>query len=87
VRSYTLRKDYKPSPRPASRPADSVADACRVLAESIIRRDSTYKEVERRLLIQVYEGTGSFQEAARLLGIDWRTLRARVKAGSGQDAD
>jgi transcriptional regulator with AAA-type ATPase domain len=81
VRSYTLRKDYQPMPRPAARTADGVADACQVLAESILRRDTTYDEIERRLFTQVRERTTSLQEAARMLGIDWRTLRARVNAG------
>lgn len=81
VRSYTLRKDYKPIPRPAA--ADGVAHACRLLGESILRRDTTYDAIERRLFTEVYARTRNFQEAARLLGIDWRTLRARVKADGG----
>jgi transcriptional regulator with AAA-type ATPase domain len=88
VSSYTLRKDYKPLPRPALPSADGVADACRVLAEHVVRQNTTYAEIERRLFTQVYERTQkNCKEAARLLGIDWRTLRARVKAGGGQGTD
>lgn len=67
-------------------PVNGVADACSVLAENILRQDTTYDEIERRLFSQVYERTKNFQEAARLLGIDWRTLRARVKSGTGTNA-
>jgi transcriptional regulator with AAA-type ATPase domain len=87
VRSYTLRKDYKPIPRPRTRSTDGVSNACRVLAETILRRDTTYDEIERHLFTQVYEHTNDFQKAGRLLGRDWRTVRARVKAGSGQGTD
>jgi DNA-binding NtrC family response regulator len=88
VRSYMLRKDYKPILRPVLRPADSVTDACRVLAEVVLRQGATHGEIERRLFTQVYERTQkNCQEAARLLGIDWRTLRARVKAGGTDGSD
>ncbi len=80
VRSYTLRKDYQPIARPP-RPADGIANACSVLAETVLRRDTTYADIERRLFTQVYERTNNFQEAGRVLGIDWRTVRAHVKAG------
>jgi transcriptional regulator with AAA-type ATPase domain len=87
VRSYTLRKDYQPIPRRAPRPADGVAAACQVLAESMLCRDTTHDEIERRLFTEVYKRTQSYQEAARVLGIDWRTLRARVKASGGPGGD
>jgi DNA-binding NtrC family response regulator len=78
VRSYTIRKEYRAIPRAAESPGDRLARACEVLAEQVNGRDLTCAEIERCLFTRVYERTGSFQEAARLLGIDWRTLRTRV---------
>jgi DNA-binding NtrC family response regulator len=80
VRSYTIRKEYRPIPRTVPA-ADRVGAACEVLAESVNGRDITWTEIERCLFARVHERTGSYQEAARLLGVDWRTLRARVNSG------
>jgi transcriptional regulator with AAA-type ATPase domain len=76
VRSYTIRKAYLPVP-PAPM-EDSAQRACETLAEAILNRTLAYGEIERRLLRLVHARTGSYQEAARLLGVDWRTLRRRV---------
>jgi transcriptional regulator with AAA-type ATPase domain len=78
VRSYTIRKEYHPL-RPSGRgPGDALAQACEVLAEAVRSKALPYDEVERRLFQLVYERAGSYQEAARLLQRDWRTLRARL---------
>jgi transcriptional regulator with AAA-type ATPase domain len=77
VRSYTLRKAYQPLP-PAG--DDRAGQACATLAGALLDRTLAYAEVERRVFRLVYRRLGSYQEAARLIGIDWRTLRARVQA-------
>jgi DNA-binding NtrC family response regulator len=77
VRSYTLRKEYQPIQFPAGDP-ESVA--CATLAEAVLGERLGYDEIERRLFGLVHARTGSYQEAARLLRRNWRTVRARVKA-------
>jgi DNA-binding NtrC family response regulator len=79
VRSYTIRKAYQPVP-PAP-VEDSAQQACETLARALLNRTLAYGEIERRLLRLVHAQTGSYQEAARLLGVDWRTLRRRVAEG------
>jgi transcriptional regulator with AAA-type ATPase domain len=79
VRSYTIRKEYHPlRPAAGKGPADGVADACAMLADAVRSEALPYDEIERRLFQLVYEQAGSYQEAARLLQRDWRTLRARL---------
>jgi DNA-binding NtrC family response regulator len=85
VRSYTLRKKYRPiQPRAEGRPppgnGDPVAGACATLADAVLHKRTTYKEIRRQLVTLVREGTLTAQEAAKLLGIDYRTLQSYMKA-------
>ena len=83
VRSYTIRKAYEPVP--PARAEDCVGQACGTLAAAVLNRTLAYEEIERRLFRLIHTRIGSYQEAARLLNVDWRTLRARVRAdGHGE---
>jgi transcriptional regulator with AAA-type ATPase domain len=75
VRSYTIRKSYYPL-APAER--DGVAQACELLASAIVSEALPFAEIERRVFRVVHARSGSYQEAARLLQLDWRTLRSRL---------
>ncbi len=72
VRSYAIRKEYVPLAPVRS------ADARRGLAEAVAAGSLTADELERRYFTLVYAGAGNLQEAARRLGRDWRTLRAKL---------
>jgi hypothetical protein len=85
VRSYTIRKDYKPV-EPAGPGGGAAAEACETLADAVVRRDISYDEIERRVFRRVHDRTGGYQEAARLLGCDWRTVQARVTGGGARPA-
>jgi DNA-binding NtrC family response regulator len=83
VRSYTLRKKYRPvQPRAgehrAQGDADLVAEACAALAESMLKKPRTYEEITRRLFTLVRAGTDTDQEAATMFDIDVRTLRSHM---------
>ena len=86
VRSYTIRKDYQPLP-PAPAARVTADEACETLAEAVLRRKLGYDEIERRLFRLVYDGTGSYQEAGRVLQRDWRTVQARLTAAARRSAD
>ena len=78
VRSYTIRKTY--TLVQAAEHGDHVAQACETLVAAMLNKTLSYDEIERRVYRLVHARTGSYQEAARLLKLDWRTLRARVSA-------
>jgi hypothetical protein len=88
VRSYTIRKEYKPVPPdrvraddgPPRSPCDPLTEACEALAKAVLNKKTGYQEIERRLFTLVRGGTHTDKEAATLLGCNYRTLQARVKA-------
>ncbi len=95
MRSYTIRKDYRPAQAARPRmsgacgeaPSDSVAEACETLARAVLNRNSNYREIERRLFARVRGGAHTIKEAAELLGWrDPRTLQARLKPGGRRPA-
>jgi hypothetical protein len=73
VRSYTIRKEYRPL-----RVAAPPSDPRRAFADDVAHGRLSMAEVERRYCTLVFANTGSYQEAARLLNCDWRTLRAKI---------
>jgi hypothetical protein len=75
-----IRKAYEPV-APAQG-QDRVGQACDTLAAAVLNRTLAFDELERRLFRLIHARTGSYQEAARLLNVDWRTLRARVQTGN-----
>jgi DNA-binding NtrC family response regulator len=72
VRSVLVHGDYAP-PRAAAGPGDELATA---LAAGEISAD----ELMRRYCTVVYAKTGSYEEAARRLGLDRRTVKAKIDA-------
>jgi Sigma-54 interaction domain len=76
VRSYAIRKEYHPLRKP-----EPTETACATLAGEVMAGRLSHEQIERAVFAEVYRRAGSYQEAARLLGVDWRTLRARVSDG------
>jgi transcriptional regulator with GAF, ATPase, and Fis domain len=90
VRNVLIRKHYAPPRRPAERsdgqPAghpggvlDGAPDgAAAELLAGVSAGSLTADDLLRRYITLVYRQTGSFDATARRLGIDWRTVKAKV---------
>jgi DNA-binding NtrC family response regulator len=76
VRNVLVRGEYHPQTRPA-RATDDLPSAFRAGA-------LTADELVTRYCALVYRETGSYQETARRLGIDRRTVKSRVDAAGRQ---
>ena len=74
VRNVLVRKRYVP-PR---RPADSPHGAGDALAAAVAAGTLSADELLRRYVTLVYSQTGSFDATAKRLGIDWRTVKAKL---------
>jgi hypothetical protein len=73
VKNVMIRRDYRPSRSGASDPVDEFVNELRVgklTADEALSRYSTI----------VYWQTGSYEETARRLGIDRRTVKSRIDA-------
>ena len=71
VRNVLVRKRYHPRAAPRTSPADDLSDTLRdggVTAKELLRRYCTY----------IYAKTGSYQETARRLDLDRRTVKRAV---------
>ncbi len=71
VRNVLIRRDYKPSAQPIQLPGDKLAHefrAGRLTAEQLLCRYCAY----------IYRQTGSYEETARRLQLDRRTVKAKV---------
>ncbi len=73
VRNVLVRKQYRPRP---ARPASFEAE----LARAIQAGELDAEELLRRYCTLIYARTGSYDGAARRLGLDRRTVRAKVDA-------
>jgi len=71
VRNVLIRGRYEPPPRAASSAAEE-------LAASIQSGSLDAEELLRRYCTQVYAACGSYEEAGRRLGLDRRTVKARI---------
>ena len=67
-----IRRDYRPVAAPQN------AGEGKLLAADLEEGNLTVDELLRRYCTLVYARTGSYSEAARRLGLDRRTLKARV---------
>jgi transcriptional regulator with AAA-type ATPase domain len=75
VNNVLIRRNYQPA-QPA-RPDDASGVRER-LAEEILAGGLTAEDVLRRYCTLVYAEAGSYEEAARRLGLDRRTVKSRV---------
>jgi DNA-binding NtrC family response regulator len=72
VSNILIRREYVPQGRPAA------TDPRREVAEEILSARLSADEVLGRYCTLVFAETGSYQESARRLGLDRRTVKARV---------
>jgi transcriptional regulator with PAS, ATPase and Fis domain len=78
VRNVLIRKRYAPSRRPTNRPGETLNGPAGELAAAVLAGSLTADDLLRRYITLVYLQTGSFDATARRLGIDWRTVKAKV---------
>lgn len=71
VRNIMIRKTYQPSPAHLAGPREAFLDA-------VNARSLTVDELVRQYCTFVYAETGSYQETARRLDVDRRTVKDRV---------
>jgi hypothetical protein len=72
VSNVLIRREYLPVARPGA------GDPRRAVADEILAAQLPADEVLGRYCTLVYAETGNYQEAARRLGLDRRTVKARV---------
>lgn len=72
VSNVLIRREYLPASRA------SAEDPRRAVAEEILASQLSAEEVLNRYCALVYAETGNYQESARRLGLDRRTVKARV---------
>lgn len=78
VRNVLIRGEYHPLPL---HQPDPVADPYRELVEQVATGALTADELVARYCTIVYLQTGSYEQAARRLGLDRRTVKAKVDEG------
>ena len=74
VRSVVIRKEYRPSQPIEEGDGGPVEGFLQSVRQAAISTD----ELVSRYLSLVYQGTGSYQEAARVTGLDRRTVKAKL---------
>jgi DNA-binding NtrC family response regulator len=79
VRSFVIRHEYVPQ-RAAGRGADAT------LAEAVARGELTAEELLGRYCELIYAREGSYEATARRLGLDRRTVKAKLDARRGASA-
>jgi transcriptional regulator with AAA-type ATPase domain len=79
VRNVLIRGAYRPRRRGG--------DAADELAVSMRRGTLTAEQLVERYCALIYAQTGSYQETARRLGLDRRTVRAKIKSVAPGDAE
>jgi DNA-binding NtrC family response regulator len=71
VKNVLIRRDYRPAGAAKPEPLEDLTDGIRSGRFSV-------EELVSRYVTLVYRSTGSYEETARRLGIDRRTVRAKV---------
>jgi transcriptional regulator of acetoin/glycerol metabolism len=71
VKNVLIRRDYRPAVPPAARPID---DFLREFCATSLTAD----EVLSKYCTYVYHWTGSYEETARRLGLDRRTVKSKI---------
>jgi transcriptional regulator with AAA-type ATPase domain len=74
VRNVVIRREYRP---PHREPASAAENLALAIEQGALSAD----ELLRRYCTMVYAQTGSYEETARRLKIDRRTVKSRVDAG------
>ena len=82
VRNVLVRGEYRPR-----RVEPDLPDAADELAVRLRRGALTADDLLQRYIEVVYSETKSLQETARLIGIDWRTVRAKLGEQREQNGD
>jgi DNA-binding NtrC family response regulator len=75
VRNFLIRKNYQPAYAPRKGSTD---DPRQVLAAAVAAGTLTMDELERGYYTLVYSHTHSYQETARRLSRNWRTVRSKI---------
>jgi transcriptional regulator with AAA-type ATPase domain len=75
VRNVLIRRNYRPTPAPATDPANELAAEFR--AGSL-----TADQLLQKYCAHIYRQTGSYEEAARRLQLDRRTVKSKALAAS-----
>jgi hypothetical protein len=73
VKNVLIRRDYRPAGQARPAPADR-------LAADIQDGGLSAEELLRRYCALVYDRTGSYEETARRLGLDRRTVKSKIDA-------
>ena len=73
VRNVMIRREYHPETKTED-PADPLSE----LSTAVTQGTLTLDELEQAYSTLVYAQTGSYREAARRLGRDWRTLKSKI---------
>jgi DNA invertase Pin-like site-specific DNA recombinase len=73
VKNVLIRRNYRPSQSAASNPLDE-------FLEDVRAGRLTADELLRRYVTIVYKQAGSYDETARRLGIDRRTVKVKLNA-------
>ncbi len=68
-----IRRKYHPETK-TEHPADPLSE----LSTAVTQGTLTLDELEQAYSTLVYAQTGSYREAARRLGRDWRTLKSKI---------
>jgi DNA-directed RNA polymerase specialized sigma24 family protein len=70
-----IRKEYHPVLATGN---ETAHDPRRALADDIAHGMLTADELERRYFTLVYAQTGSYEETARRLKLNWRTVKSKI---------
>ena len=83
VRNVMIRKSYTPSSRIPAQIANVVPDYSLRSAEAFVRSllagEMTLDDVSAHYVSMVYAQAGRYDIASQKLGVDWRTVKDKVK--------
>jgi transcriptional regulator with PAS, ATPase and Fis domain len=80
VKNVLIRHEYRPPEAAGGAPADR-------LAEELMTGKLTAEELLQRYCTVVYSQTRNYEETARRLGLDRRTVKAKVDAAKGGNGE
>ena len=77
VRNILIRKSYRV---PAMEPVPGSGGSCEALSAAVARGALNAEELLEHYTALIYAQSGSYQETARRLGVDHRTVKSRLRA-------